>query len=249
MRFFILFLLMMHFSGNLTAFTLLSSDPAWNEDELVIQVNNSGCPVDLMIYIGSALDVWNSVSTAKLKLSAVESSTYTIANAQSFSYPNVPVIGCDSSFSSTDTTVGSGLYDYSSGASYGYVRINSSGGTGDIGNYGDITIKYILAHEIGHMLNLGHSSDPSALMYYSFSTLEDVSLSLDDIRGYTYLYPKSELDGDYFLGCGLVKASPSNTMPILFLLILLLPLTLIYSLRIKDKFLKKQKILSKFQSL
>ena len=99
------------------------------------------------------------------------------------------------------------------------------------------------------MLNLGHSSDPSALMYYSFSTLEDVSLSLDDIRGYTYLYPKSELDGDYFLGCGLVKASPSNTMPILFLLILLLPLTLIYSLRIKDKFLKKQKILSKFQSL
>ncbi|MEC9281176.1 MAG: matrixin family metalloprotease [Bdellovibrionota bacterium] len=220
-----IFLIVIFGSSKLSAFTLLSSDPAWSADELTIQVNNTGCPVDLMTYIPAALEVWNVVSTAKLKLSALETSSYTIANAQSFSYPNVAVIGCDSSFSSTDTTVGSGLYDYSSGASYGYVRINSSGGSGDIGNYGSTTIKYILAHEIGHMLNLGHSSDPTALMYYSFSSLADVSLALDDIRGYTYLYPKSEFEGDYFLGCGLIKGASSMGMGstlVLFLLPFLL---------------------------
>ena len=46
----------------------------------------------------------------------------------------------------------------------------------------------VIAHEIGHALGLGHSTEKGALMYPSMVT-QRKKLGLDDIYGISYLYP------------------------------------------------------------
>lgn len=46
----------------------------------------------------------------------------------------------------------------------------------------------VFTHENGHVVGLGHSSDPSALMYAYYSGAH-CGLAQDDIDGITYLYP------------------------------------------------------------
>ncbi|XP_020851804.1 matrilysin [Phascolarctos cinereus] len=55
-----------------------------------------------------------------------------------------------------------------------------------------INFLFTATHELGHSLGLGHSSDPEAVMYptYSYKNPEDFSLSEDDIRGIQKLYGK-----------------------------------------------------------
>ena len=47
----------------------------------------------------------------------------------------------------------------------------------------------VLAHEIGHAIGLGHSADPTALMYYDITGKVQKKLSTDDFDGCAYLYP------------------------------------------------------------
>ena len=53
-----------------------------------------------------------------------------------------------------------------------------------------INFLYAAAHELGHSLGLGHSSDPNAVMYptYEKRDSEDFELSQDDIEGIQELY-------------------------------------------------------------
>ncbi|XP_024430378.3 matrilysin [Desmodus rotundus] len=53
-----------------------------------------------------------------------------------------------------------------------------------------INFLYAAAHELGHSLGLGHSSDPNAVMYptYEKRDSEDFKLSQDDIEGIQELY-------------------------------------------------------------
>ncbi|MCR9205758.1 MAG: matrixin family metalloprotease [Halobacteriovoraceae bacterium] len=47
----------------------------------------------------------------------------------------------------------------------------------------------IIAHELGHAFGLGHSGDPTALMYYAVGGKVQEKLTIDDYDGCSYLYP------------------------------------------------------------
>lgn len=213
------------------AFTLLVNAPGWQTKSLTIHVNNANCSVDLIPLVQEAAELWNSVSTASLKLSVSSTSTYTLAGFTSLSYPNIAGVVCDTSFGASDSTLGLGTYAYGSGNSYGYVRVNASGGTGDVSNVERKAQVITLAHELGHALNIGHTNDSSAIMYYSIGTKTDISLSWDDIQAYTYLYPRDEFGGDAMMACGQISKGGPN--PPVAMPLLLLPIALLTYLRRK----------------
>lgn len=234
----ILFVFYLMFSvQNLEAFTLLANVPGWSGKELTIYLNKTNCNADPEPAVKKAIALWNGVSTARLKLKVVVDTTRTLAGFTSFSYAGVGGILCDTSFSGASTTLGLGTYAYSAGTSYGYVRLNASGGTGDFSNFSTTEQATVIAHEIGHMVNLGHTEANDALMYYQLSAKTDLSLSWDDLQGYTYLYPRSEFGDDGFMACGLVKGTsgPGTSQN---LLLLLIPLLLYCVLRRRRSFAK-----------
>lgn len=56
--------------------------------------------------------------------------------------------------------------------------------------YSQIDLQSVVAHELGHVLGLGHSSNAAATMYYALSFGNDSKRTLhqDDINGICYLY-------------------------------------------------------------
>ena len=91
----------------------------------------------------------------------------------------------------------------------------------------------VAAHEIGHVLGLGHSQDSYALMNYSIGGKDTLNLSQDDVDGMSYLYPRNELKNDKLLGgCGLLhspRKPPTGGERALGIFAMILPL-LVWSL-------------------
>lgn len=226
------------FAGELHGFTLQGSDPnakGWTDHNVAFYVNPSNCPagVDVPGIIGEAADIWNNVATSKVKLSYGGTTISTAAGSP-------PIVYCEPNF---QTVIGAsqnsipGLAQVSTSVATGQVVaarivLNASGGTANIGLYDRTRLLIILAHEIGHVLGLGHSQDSSALMYYSATLKTNFLLAQDDIDGITYLYPRSELGEDPILGCALSKElkPPPGAAGWLGML-LLLPLAIALRLR------------------
>ncbi len=99
----------------------------------------------------------------------------------------------------------------------------------------------VLAHEIGHAVGIGHSTNNANLMFWT-PTPERFALGPDDAQALTYLYPKK------FDGCGIggtikdASSDPDNPNYLLgFLIGLLLSIFLIFSL------IRAQKLFFKFK--
>lgn len=192
------------------AFTLNSSTNSdlegWDGGDVQLLVNTANCPagIDVPGIIAEAADVWNNVPTSSIKVSYGGSTTST-----TFSSP--PTVYCEPNFQavtggSQNSVPGAGAVQSPGGRiSSGLLYLNASAGSANIANYDRTTLVMILAHEIGHILGLGHSESMNALMYYSGSAKTTLRLSQDDIDGISYLYPANELGGDKIAGCGLVQ--------------------------------------------
>jgi len=205
-----LFILTLSISSH--AFTLASSKKGfvegWDTPNLEVQVNTSSCTIDIVPYIMDAFKVWNDVATSRLRFSI---SNYTTAT----SYARKPIIYCDQNFETNTGAPGNGVAGFAQVAfednriRTGYIVLNNeSGKSSNISTFSSNAIASLIAHELGHLVGLGHSEYDYALMYYNIDQEQVPILSADDAAGITYLYPRDEMNGSKPFGCARVEGPP-----------------------------------------
>lgn len=224
------------FISHAAAFTLVDSTDSnmtgWEGGDVKIYVNLTNCPgsVDVVGLLNDAIAVWNNVPTSSIKVSYGGTTTGTGSS-------NPPTLYCTTSFGTAaehDGVPGAAVAQSPSGPiSSGYIFLNATSGAANIGNLDDTILKVVLAHEIGHLLGLGHSTSKNALMYYDATYKTNLALSQDDIDGMSYLYPSDELSNKKIAGCGSIKSipPPSGGNQILLALFFLLPFLVFAKLR------------------
>ena len=248
----IIFLLVMLFVNAGHSFTLICNGECpnlkgWEGEELAIELNATDCPSGITQEIEEAFNVWNQVSTAKLKLKlggANNESVAVIVNRVATTPAvHAPVITCDAAFQTTfslsadevDGILGVGLAETVGGDTLntGFIVLNTQPGAGgNIASQSAIQRKIVIAHELGHMLGIGHSAEFSALMFFNIGEKGNLRRHQDDADAYSYLYPKSE-PGDGFLGCGSIHL-PGGGNPPSSVSWLLLALPMIFWLRLRQ---------------
>ncbi len=201
-----------------------SNFKGWANPDVKFQINTANCPagVDVTGIINQALDLWNNIATSNLKVSVVGTTTSTS--------PSDPItIMCDTNYDLPDSSPGAAVVQPSTGdfITSGIMYLNATSGRANIANFSEAIVAVTLAHEIGHLLGLGHSQDLNALMYYDASLKTTLGLAQDDIDGITYLYPRNEFGKDKPMGCGLVvnDQPPTTGTMIAFLSLFMLPLS------------------------
>ena len=196
------------------AFTLGSSSliAGWNTETLTFDVNESSCTglgisaANLNAAIDSAVELWNKAPTSSIKLArgAVVST--------GAAYSNPPVIVCNSGvITSPDFVAAQGTWSGSGGRpTAGYIQVNGdSTKQAYFNNFSNTQAAIVIAHEMGHVLGLGHAEKEYALMYYDISSKTSLNLSQDDVDGITWLNPRNELKSG-MMGCATVRDISRN---------------------------------------
>lgn len=210
----LIILLFSLYSTSAHAFTLISSllHSGWDTQTLTFQVNESSCTAagvsadSVNTAVDAAIELWNKAPTSGLKLAKGATTTST-------SYASDPVIYCKSTTQS-NTVAGTGGITILSNKPYtGGLELN--GDSTKVAYFGGLdanTQAMIVAHEIGHVLGLGHTEKEYGLMYYDLSDKEHVNFSQDDIDGLTWLNPRDELSGG-IMGCATIQEIGNRTPP------------------------------------
>lgn len=227
----ITFLMLLLFSSSIPAFTLsYLPHSKFDNPEITVNVTGDDCSAIghtsesfLDFIIDVADEFWNSVSSSKihLKKGAVISvsfdaltTTNTASNALALVPDNTILVGCNTSSFSSNSTLGAGQITPASSTRRGYFMLNVGG------NYlssSEGQKRATIAHELGHSIGIGHSSDEGALMYYSLSGKLQEHLGMDDLDAVSYLYPHDKAPGS----CGtiqIVKPSSGMLTTIVFLI-------------------------------
>ncbi|MBI1861249.1 MAG: matrixin family metalloprotease [Deltaproteobacteria bacterium] len=185
------------------AWTLIGpSTGGWDTRHLTVFVNPTNCSVSsdfLNARLDAALAALNHVPTADITLTRYPDAVATTpADLSSGLSSDIPLIYCSTNFSAETGTEGdsvpaSTMATSDGTMSYALLYLNSeSGKEANIANIDSGKFEAMLAHELGHALGLGHSSQSEALMYFSIHYKPAAILTQDDMDGLTYLYPRNE---------------------------------------------------------
>lgn len=194
----------------------------WQTNNLVINFNPTNCSVSesvLAAAIDQAAALWSGLASASIAVSRNQTnSATTAATFLAGTATDAPLIVCDTTFG-TDLGVDSGAIPAATKLgtknplNYGAMILNSDSGAGAaIDVLSEQELSVVIAHEMGHLLGLGHSSSTKALMYYAVSGSSVPIVTQDDADGVAYLYPRSEFSNTA-LGCNAVHEtheSPSR---------------------------------------
>jgi hypothetical protein len=183
----------------------------WVPTTLTVYYNFTDCTrpeADLIDILDDSIDLWNNSENSGIRLvRATTASTGTAVEIKAGTASPTPLIACDTAFTANQGVDGNAipaltlLAALDSHIAYGGIVLNAeTGKTADIGQLSRTTVYVAIAHEMGHILGLGHTSDTGALMYYNISGKTSAALARDDMDGIAYLYPRNEFNGGPY-GC------------------------------------------------
>jgi hypothetical protein len=240
----ITFILLLFSASNASAFTFSNSvGAAFDQDVVTVNVNAAGC-TNISTSNNLMLDIvktsinrfWNKVPTSKLKMQVGTFTTVAAAfktddlctnpgnttcdiNAALLVSNNI-LITCNTSvnnFPSTNVLAAAVPNNISGQTTIGGIVVINDLVTSQFGSKTFDDQVAIVAHEIGHVLGLGHSPASDSLMYFRTVNYRR-SLGADDMDGITYLYPASQP-----ISCGTIElTNGSENISILSLMVLIL---------------------------
>jgi len=219
----------------------------WAKTDLSIGVNTTDCSIpaaDLLASVDRALILWNAIPESILRISRRDSTT-DVSTFDNGMATDPPLIICDPNFGTTlgvnpDAIPGATLeLAANPNLFYGGILLNSeSGAAADISQLDQLSLDITIAHELGHVLGLGHSSQEQSLMYFSITGKTEVLISEDDKDGIVFLYPNNEFAKRPF-GCSAIHApGPVKASSMVWSLLVLL-LFVIFNLRVGRIFRKE----------
>lgn len=218
----IFFTVALMLSPGVQSFSLVSQYPdqrGWGSRPLVFRVNRANCPADLDTFLDQAVKIWNSVPESSLKVEIGADTSNTIEQLYNGTATDVPMIACDPNFSATASVDGNSIpgvgflrgSDLNPVTNGGLLLNVEEGTNANINIIPDVLVAVVVAHEIGHVLGIGHTNDTTALMYYDATAKNNLSLSQDDRNAVSFLYPRNEIGNlDLIGGCGSISSLSSK---------------------------------------
>ena len=173
-----------------------------------VVLNPDNCTLDadeMEEQISRAIKVWNDVEGVSIDISYSGRSTLDYEGYLSASEVSQVHIFCDNKFydheldvSAAATTLAVGAPGSNSGGRVkaGYLAINVQPGMSNSEYEAPHLLGPLIAHELGHVLGLGHTDVRNSLMNTTLN--QNITLSADDLEGIRALYPAKSSPGDLF---------------------------------------------------
>ncbi|XP_074160504.1 matrilysin isoform X2 [Sminthopsis crassicaudata] len=166
-------------------FTLFPGRPKWPSKVVtyrILSYTQDLPPSTVDRLVDKALDMWSKASTLTFKKVRRGNADILIGFAR----------GAHGDFNPFDGAGGILAHAFAPGIDLGGDAHFDNDEQWTDGSKLGINFLFAATHELGHSLGLGHSSDPEAVMYptYSYKNPKDFGLSTDDIRGIQKLYGK-----------------------------------------------------------